>query len=155
MNFGFTADEQAFAEEVRAFLRANPPESFPEDGMDAGYGSGAHSRAFLRALGSRGWLSMCWPARYGGQERPMMWKLILLEELGLAYRSSVLPEGAVIVEALFEAPEGDPVALAARMEEQVARRDASQPTKDRTAGSTFRNPSGFSSTGPIRESRKT
>ncbi|MBP1804609.1 UDP-N-acetylmuramate dehydrogenase [Rubellimicrobium aerolatum] len=68
-------------------------------------------------------------------------------ELGLAYRSSALPEGAVIVEAVFEAPEGDPAALAARMEAQVAKRDATQPTKDRTAGSTFRNPSGFSSTG--------
>ena len=82
MDFGFTADEQTFAEEVRAFLRANPPESFPETGMDAGYGSGPHSRAFLQALGSRGWLSMCWPRQYGGQERPMIRKLILLEELG-------------------------------------------------------------------------
>jgi UDP-N-acetylmuramate dehydrogenase len=33
------------------------------------------------------------------------------------------------------------------MEEQLARRDASQPVKDRSAGSTFRNPAGFSSTG--------
>ena len=33
------------------------------------------------------------------------------------------------------------------MDEQLARRDASQPTKDRSAGSTFRNPAGFSSTG--------
>jgi alkylation response protein AidB-like acyl-CoA dehydrogenase len=82
MDFGFTTEEEAFAEEVRAFLRANPPETFPEDGMDAGYGSGPHSRAFLEALGSRGWLSMCWPRRYGGQERPMIRKLILLEELG-------------------------------------------------------------------------
>ena len=38
-------------------------------------------------------------------------------------------------------------ALAARMEEQIARRDASQPTRERSAGSTFRNPAGFSSTG--------
>ncbi len=68
-------------------------------------------------------------------------------ELGLAYRSSRVPEGAVIVEAVFEAPPGDPATLAARMEEQLARRDASQPTKDRTAGSTFRNPAGYSSTG--------
>src|SRR5262245_9340875 len=81
MDFGFTAEEQAFAEEVRAFLRANPPESFPETGMDAGYGSGPHSRAFLEALGGRGWLSMCWPRQYCGQELPMMRKLILLEEL--------------------------------------------------------------------------
>ena len=33
------------------------------------------------------------------------------------------------------------------METQLAKRDATQPTKDRTAGSTFRNPAGFSSTG--------
>jgi UDP-N-acetylmuramate dehydrogenase len=68
-------------------------------------------------------------------------------DLGLAYRSSRLPPGAILTEALFEAPEGDPAALAARMEEQLRTRDASQPTKDRTAGSTFRNPSGHSSTG--------
>src|SRR5262249_39325624 len=78
----YTAEEQAFAEEVRAFLQMQPPESFPEDGMDAGYGSGPHSRAFLRALASRGWLSMCWPRQYGGQEQPMNRKLIPLEELG-------------------------------------------------------------------------
>lgn len=68
-------------------------------------------------------------------------------ELEFAYRSSNLPEGAVIVAATFEAPKGDPAALEARMQEQLARRDASQPVRDRTAGSTFRNPAGFSSTG--------
>jgi UDP-N-acetylmuramate dehydrogenase len=67
--------------------------------------------------------------------------------LDLQYRQSHLPEGAVIVEAVFEGPEGDPAALAERMEEQLRKRDESQPTKDRTAGSTFRNPAGFSSTG--------
>jgi UDP-N-acetylmuramate dehydrogenase len=68
-------------------------------------------------------------------------------DLGLAYRSSRLPEGWVVVEATFEAPEGDPADLAARMADQLARRDASQPVRDRSAGSTFRNPAGFSSTG--------
>ncbi len=67
--------------------------------------------------------------------------------LNLRYRQSDLPEGAVIIGATFRAPAGDPAALAARMDEQLARRDASQPTKDRSAGSTFRNPAGFSSTG--------
>jgi alkylation response protein AidB-like acyl-CoA dehydrogenase len=81
MDFGFSPEDEAFAEEVRAFLRANPPETFPEEGMDAGYGSGPHSRAFLRALGSRGWLCMCWPRQYGGEERPMIRKLVLLEAL--------------------------------------------------------------------------
>jgi alkylation response protein AidB-like acyl-CoA dehydrogenase len=84
MNFDLTEAEQAFAEEVRLFLRANPPETFPIDGMDAGYGSGAHSRAFLRALGAQGWLSMCWPKTHGGREQPMFMKLVLMEELALA-----------------------------------------------------------------------
>lgn len=68
-------------------------------------------------------------------------------DLNLRYRQSDLPEGAVVVAATFRAAQGDPAALAARMEDQMARRDASQPTKDRSAGSTFRNPAGFSSTG--------
>ena len=67
--------------------------------------------------------------------------------LDLRYRQSTLPEGAVIVAARFAAPEGEPQELAARMEAQLAKRDETQPTKDRTAGSTFRNPAGYSSTG--------
>jgi len=84
MDFGLSDAEQAFADEVRAFLRAHPPDTFPEDGTDAGYGSGAHSRAFTRALGERGWLSMGWPREHGGQARPMGYLLILLEELAAA-----------------------------------------------------------------------
>ncbi|RHZ92939.1 UDP-N-acetylmuramate dehydrogenase [Cereibacter sphaeroides] len=68
-------------------------------------------------------------------------------ELGFAYRQSALPEGCVLTEATFRAEAGDPAELARRMDEQIARRDSSQPTKERSAGSTFRNPAGFSSTG--------
>lgn len=67
--------------------------------------------------------------------------------LNLRYRQSDLPEGAVIVSATFRAAKGDPAALEARMVDQIAKRDASQPTKERSAGSTFRNPAGRSSTG--------
>lgn len=68
-------------------------------------------------------------------------------EIGFAYRNSAIAPDTVIVEALFEAPAGDPDELASLMELQLARRDATQPVKDRSAGSTFRNPAGFSSTG--------
>lgn len=84
MDFGRSPDEAAFAEEVRAFLREHPPGTFPVDGTDAGYGSGAHSRAFTRALGERGWLSLTWPRAHGGHERPMGVLLVLLEELAAA-----------------------------------------------------------------------
>ena len=68
-------------------------------------------------------------------------------DLDFAYRSTSLPEGWVLTSATFSGPAGDPAELQARMDDQLARRDATQPTKDRTAGSTFRNPAGFSSTG--------
>ncbi|NNL35412.1 MAG: UDP-N-acetylenolpyruvoylglucosamine reductase, partial [Silicimonas sp.] len=44
---------------------------------------------------------------------------------------------------------GEPEELAARMQEQLAKRDATQPTKALSAGSTFRNPAGYSSTGKV------
>jgi len=69
------------------------------------------------------------------------------EDLAFAYRQSTLPEGAVITSVTLTGPADEPEALKTRMEDQLAKRDATQPTKDRSAGSTFRNPAGFSSTG--------
>ena len=69
------------------------------------------------------------------------------DDLNFQYRQSDLAEGAVIVSATFAPPKGAAQVLHARMEDQLAKRDATQPTKDRSAGSTFRNPAGFSSTG--------
>ncbi len=69
------------------------------------------------------------------------------QDLNMRYRQSDLPEGAVLISATLRAPRAPSDELLARMDEQLARRDATQPTKDRSAGSTFRNPAGFSSTG--------
>ncbi len=69
------------------------------------------------------------------------------DDLNFQYRQTDLPEGYVLIEATFQAEKGDPDALEARMADQLAKRDATQPVKDRSAGSTFRNPAGFSSTG--------
>ncbi|MGR3661077.1 MAG: UDP-N-acetylmuramate dehydrogenase [Paracoccaceae bacterium] len=69
------------------------------------------------------------------------------KDMNFRYRQSDLADGAVIVEATFQAETADPELLEIRMTDQIAKRDATQPTKDRTAGSTFRNPAGFSSTG--------
>lgn len=68
-------------------------------------------------------------------------------DLNFAYRHSDLPDGWVITSATFAPPKGDPDELAQRMKDQLAKRDETQPTKDLTAGSTFRNPAGYSSTG--------
>jgi len=64
------------------------------------------------------------------------------ERLGFSYRHSAVPPGAVVVEALFEGKPGDPVAIGAEMDRIAAEREASQPLRSRTGGSTFKNPPG-------------
>jgi UDP-N-acetylmuramate dehydrogenase len=64
------------------------------------------------------------------------------ERLGYTYRHSDLPPGAVVVEALFEGAPGDRQAIAAEMDRIAAEREASQPLRSRTGGSTFKNPPG-------------
>ena len=70
-------------------------------------------------------------------------------DLGFAYRRSSLPEGAVITRVTLSAGKGDPDELEALMDAQLRKRDETQPTKELSAGSTFRNPAGFSSTGRL------
>lgn len=76
------------------------------------------------------------------------------DDLNFRYRQSDLPEGCVLTQAVFEGAPGDPEQLAAKMDAQLKKRDETQPTKDRTAGSTFRNPAGFSSTGRADDSHE-
>ena len=64
------------------------------------------------------------------------------DRLGYTYRHSETPAGAVVVEALFEGVPGDPVAIGAEMDRIAEEREASQPLRSRTGGSTFKNPPG-------------
>lgn len=63
-------------------------------------------------------------------------------ELRFAYRKAVLPARGVVARARFHARRGDHAAIAARMAEIRAAREATQPVRARTGGSTFKNPPG-------------
>ena len=65
-----------------------------------------------------------------------------LDALGYTYRHSTLPEGAVVVSALFRGVPGEPVAIQAEMDRIAAAREESQPLRSKTGGSTFKNPAG-------------
>ena len=65
-----------------------------------------------------------------------------LDRLGYSYRHSAVPDGAVVVEALFQGVPGDVQAIGAEMDRIAAEREASQPLRSRTGGSTFKNPTG-------------
>lgn len=68
-------------------------------------------------------------------------------DLAFSYRNSAIPDDMVITQAVLHAKKDQPDAIADRMDEALAKRAASQPVNDRSCGSTFRNPAGFSSTG--------
>jgi UDP-N-acetylmuramate dehydrogenase len=61
-------------------------------------------------------------------------------DLVFAYRHSRLPHGAVVVRARLRAQRGVSAIIAARMAGIRSAREASQPVRARTGGSTFRNP---------------
>ena len=61
-------------------------------------------------------------------------------DIGFSYRHSGLPAGCVIVRARMHARPGNAVEIAARMGEIRTSREATQPVRARTGGSTFRNP---------------
>jgi UDP-N-acetylmuramate dehydrogenase len=63
-------------------------------------------------------------------------------DLGYSYRHSELPEGAIVVSATFAGQPGDPAAIQAEMDRIAAAREASQPLRSKTGGSTFKNPPG-------------
>ena len=69
------------------------------------------------------------------------------DDMGFGYRSSALPEGMIITSVLLKGSAADPQAIAGKMADALEKRAESQPVKERSCGSTFRNPAGFSSTG--------
>lgn len=69
-------------------------------------------------------------------------KSLSRDDLGYTYRHSALPEGAVVISATFRGMPEDPAAISAEMDRIAEAREASQPLRTKTGGSTFKNPPG-------------
>lgn len=63
-------------------------------------------------------------------------------DMHYAYRHCGVPEDVIFTQALFQGEAGDPQAIAGEMEAITDAREATQPIKSRTGGSTFKNPPG-------------
>ncbi len=63
-------------------------------------------------------------------------------EMGFAYRHSGVPDDVILTSALFEGKPGDRAVISAEMDKITEAREATQPIKSRTGGSTFKNPPG-------------
>jgi UDP-N-acetylmuramate dehydrogenase len=63
-------------------------------------------------------------------------------DMGFSYRHSSAPEDVVFTRAAFQGTRGDPAEIEAEMERITRAREASQPIREKTGGSTFKNPPG-------------
>ncbi len=69
-------------------------------------------------------------------------RTLRVADLGYSYRHSELPEGAIVVSATFRGHAAEPAAIGVEMDRIAAEREASQPLRSKTGGSTFKNPPG-------------
>jgi len=70
--------------------------------------------------------------------------VLSLADMGFTYRHCGVPDDWIFTEATFAGSPGDPADIAKEMEEVAEYREANQPIKERTGGSTFKNPPGAS-----------
>jgi len=80
-----------------------------------------------------------------GYDRSGSRRDLTLADFGYTYRHSEAPDDIIWVQATYRGQPDDPAAVQARMDEITTRRETTQPIRDKTGGSTFKNPPGHSS----------
>jgi UDP-N-acetylmuramate dehydrogenase len=80
-----------------------------------------------------------------GYDRSGIRRELALQDFGYTYRHSEAPGDIIWVEATYQGRPDDPEAVQARIAEITARRETTQPIREKTGGSTFKNPPGHSS----------
>ena len=75
-----------------------------------------------------------------GLDRTGARRVFSCADMGFSYRHSSAPEDVVFTAAVFQGRPGEPAAIEAEMERITRAREASQPIREKTGGSTFKNP---------------
>ena len=75
-----------------------------------------------------------------GYDRSGARRVFTVDQMGFGYRRSAAPPDTIFTEATFRGRAGSPEEIEARMNEIMARREQTQPIRERTGGSTFANP---------------
>jgi alkylation response protein AidB-like acyl-CoA dehydrogenase len=108
MDFQLNAEEEAFRQEVREFLRQN----WNTSGFDAhtlgvrGYDfdnpdSRAHDKEFIKKLVEKGWYTMAWPKEWGGMDAPVGMQMVYGQELSYADAPSGSPASNITGAIMF------------------------------------------------------
>lgn len=97
MNIGYTAEEMAFRDEVRAFLKQELPADFARRVKDHKRPRREDIVAWMKILGRKGWLAIHWPTEYGGTGWSPIQKHIFEEECAAAGTPMIVPFGVSMV----------------------------------------------------------
>ena len=77
-----------------------------------------------------------------GYDRSGARRDLALADFGYSYRHSQAPADIIWIAATFQGAPDEPAAIQARIEEITTRRETTQPIREKTGGSTFKNPPG-------------
>ena len=140
------------ADDYRVVAGAATPDQFV---AKAAAKAGVDGLAFLRGVpGSIGGALVMNAGAHGGEVRHALVEALGVDrtgarrafsnsEMGFSYRHSLAPDDVIFTRATFQGRPGDPGAIEAEMERITRAREASQPIREKTGGSTFKNPSGM------------
>jgi alkylation response protein AidB-like acyl-CoA dehydrogenase len=103
MDLAFTPQEQAFREEVRAWVKANLPEDISHKVHHALELTRDDMQRWAKILGKKGWLGYGWPKEFGGPGWTAVQKHLFEEETALAGAPRVVPFGPVMVAPVIQA----------------------------------------------------
>ena len=97
MDLAFTPEEQAFREEIRAWVQAHLPANISHKVHNALRLSRDDMQCWAKILGKKGWLGHGWPKEFGGPGWNAVQKHLFEEECALAGAPRVVPFGPVMV----------------------------------------------------------
>ena len=93
MDLNFTPAEEAFRDEVRAFLAAKLPQRLSDKVATGKHLTKADMQEWHAILNERGWLANHWPQQYGGPGWTAVEKFIFENECALAHAPRIVPFG--------------------------------------------------------------
>jgi alkylation response protein AidB-like acyl-CoA dehydrogenase len=97
MDLAFTPEEQAFRENIRAWVKGNLPQEISHKVHNALRLTRADMQNWAKILGKKGWLGYGWPKEFGGPGWNAVQKHLFEEECALAGAPRIVPFGPVMV----------------------------------------------------------
>jgi len=101
MDLNFSADETAFRDEVRSWLRANLPQDLRDKVENYAHLSKDDLLRWHKILAKKGWVAPAWPKEWGGTGWNVVQRYIFDEELGFAGAPMIVPFGVTMCAAVL------------------------------------------------------